>query len=84
MALLSLQKLLILKDFLNLEKQRQMGLLHGLLWAQELGVQQNMFQLDCKNAMDDISGSSIGNSYYNALLSRCRTLLSNFSNSLVN
>lgn len=62
---------------------REAEVLQGLLWAHELGLQNIMFELDCKSAVDGICERSTGNSDFNVLLAQCRSLFSNFSNSMV-
>ncbi|KAG5154648.1 hypothetical protein JHK82_012617 [Glycine max] len=60
-----------------------LGLLRGIQWAHQLGLENIQFEIDSRNVVDGLKSSSRGNTGFHVLLPRSRLLLLNFQNSMV-
>lgn len=60
-----------------------LGLLRGIQWAHQLGLENIQFEIDSRNVVDGLKSSFRGNTGFHVLLPRSRLLLLNFQNSMV-
>ncbi|KHN37148.1 hypothetical protein glysoja_038768, partial [Glycine soja] len=61
-----------------------LALYHAISWASGLGLQNVLFETDCKSIVDHLSSPISSFSDFNVILSNCRENLTNIPNSMVN
>lgn len=55
---------------------KALALYHAISWTIDLGLQNIIFETDCKSIVDHISNPKLGSSYLNVIIRKCRTNLS--------
>ncbi|KAK2362458.1 hypothetical protein QL285_087521 [Trifolium repens] len=59
------------------------GLCKGIEWIAQLGYNKVIFEMDCKMVVDDVHKYKPNRSEYGSIIRNCRTLLSNYSDFVV-